>query len=226
MIGWSTVAPGLRSLFSQMASDTAYSPEFRAMWGEGKREMVHPQVGMSLSLKVTSVIGDGLDELRHENITVTPDEGDPYTMLSERVVGHRRLTLQCRIESHFHDQDDDVQAGWCWTMTERLRTSIRRTRNREALQALNVSLVDIGPATDVSLTFDKRRLNAAVVDFFLQTSFDDADPIHLGWIERIELTAQTQDVDGQALPEPPNYSDRAIPPYPPEQEPDPEDPEP
>jgi hypothetical protein len=211
VIGWSTVAPGLRSLFSAMASDTAYSPEFRAMWGEGKQEMVHPQVGMRLTLKVTSIVGDGLDELRHENITVTPEEGDPYTMLEERVVGHRRFTLQCRVESHFHDQDDDVQAGWCWTMTERLRTSIRRTRNREALEALNIALVDIAPATDVSLTFDKRRINAAVVDFFLQTAFSDADPIPLGWIERILLTSQVKDVIGEAIQPPLTFTDKSIP---------------
>jgi hypothetical protein len=206
VIGWSTVAPGLHALFSQMASDTAYSPEFRAMWGEGKREMVHPEVGMSLSLKVTSIVGDGLDELRYEDITV---EGEPR--VREYVVGHRRFTLQCRVESHFHDQDDDVQAGWCWTMTERLRTSIRRTRNREALQALNIALVDISPATDTSLTFEKRRINAAVVDFFLQTAFSDADPIPLGWIERILLTSQIKDVVGETIQPPLTFADRSIP---------------
>lgn len=201
MIGWSTVAPGLKALFSDMALAEAVSPEFLAQWAEGAKETTHPEVGMDLTLKITSVVGDGLDELRY---TYEDD------VQSETVVGHRRFTLQCRVESHFHGEAD-AETGWCWTMTERLRTSIRRSRNRETLDSLNVALVDIGPAVDASFSFDKRRANAAVCDFFFYTAVSDVDPVPIGWIERIDLTSLIKGVDGDTLPSPPNITNELIP---------------
>ena len=203
-IGWSEIAPGLRALFSDMALANQTSPEFLAHWEDGPREMVHPEIGMELTLKITRVVGIGLDELRYEN----NDDGN----LEETVVGHRQFTLQVRVESHFHGEEETPESAWCWTMIERLRTSIRRSRNRAALEALNVSLVDILQANDATFTFDKRRANAAVCEFVMMTAVCDTDPVLPGWIEHVELTSLIKGVDGELLPEPPNFTDEIVPP--------------
>jgi hypothetical protein len=209
MIEWNTLAPGLRALFSDMAFDSQPDPVFEAQWEEGAKQVIHPDVGAELSLKVTAVSNVGLDELRYRN------EGE--SELIETVVGTRNFTLQARVSSHFHGPSVDEWmvnelTGWCWTITERLRTSIRRSRNRAALEALNVALVNIGPAVDASFKFEKRRVNAAVCDFFFSTAFCDDDPIKVGWIERIELTSLIRGVDDVLLASPPNITEELIPP--------------
>lgn len=208
MINWSEVAPVLVTLFSNLALDESASPEFLAQWSEGKREFVHPDVGKSLTLKVTSVVGIGDDEPRYENITVTPDEGDPYTMLQETLVGHRRFVLQVKVESHEHAPDE---TRWCWSMIERIRTRLLRTSSQQALQAVNVALIDTGAATDASFTFDKRRWNAAVMDVTLYAAFSDTDTVEMNWIERVELTSQISDPADNLLPTPPNVADMSVP---------------
>jgi hypothetical protein len=203
VINWTDVAPALVTLFSDLALDNAATPAFKAQWADKQREFIHPAVGKSLILRVSSIAGVGGDERRYENITITPEDADPYTMVRETIVGHRRFVVEVRVESHDHTENE---SRWCWSMTERIRTRLRRQRSLDALQAVNVAMLDIGPATDVSLTYDKRRVNAAVLDVSFYAAFSDADPVPLNWFARVLLTS---DVDESG--EPPNVTDLSIP---------------
>jgi hypothetical protein len=195
VVDWSTVAPALRALFSSLALNAPVTPEFLARWTDKSAELVHPEVGKELTLKVTSVVGIGEDERRY--VEVDDD-------VQESIVGHRRFVIQVRVDSFDHSEDE---SRWCWSMIERIRTRLRRRSSIDALLAVNVALVEVGSAIDASLTFDKRRVNAALMDVTMAAAFTDTDPVPVGWIEHVEFTTEFRIAAGEPpLPEPPNFS--------------------
>jgi hypothetical protein len=211
VIRWSQVAPVLIEVFSGIALEVPVEPAFPAQWAEGSKKFVHPQIAAELTLKVTSVIGEPGDERRYEEITVTPTSGAPYTMLQESVVGMRRFVLQVRVESFAHTPDAD---RWCWSMVERIRTSLKFTRIQQRFQEVNVAVLDAdGTTADATYTFDKRRVNAAVLDVTFYAAFCLSDSVPMNWIEHVELQRRIKGVGDALLPTPPN-GDEYVPPLP------------
>jgi hypothetical protein len=221
VINWTDVAPALRTLFSKIALDAtrrqeledADLPEFQAQWGEKQREFTHPDIAKLLTLKVRSIVGTGEDERRYTAVTITPPDPDPpYVDIREDLVGIRRITLEVRVESTDHGEAEDP-ARWCWSMMERIRMRLYWQSSLAALLAVNIALVRIEAAQDATYSFDKRRVNACVMDVILAAGFTDEGEV-IGWIERIELTSHFQDAAGDDLDEPPNATSDIIPPLP------------
>lgn len=214
MIDWTTVAPAIRTLLSGLATATALEPSFEGDWTDHKSEFIHPAVQKELILRVARV-SDFQAHRVYRDIVVTPDEGDPHDELRESIEGMRELVLEVRVEAHEHSEDE---SRWSWSMLERVRTGLMFQRAIDTLLAVNVGLVSIGPARDVSYTYDKHRVNAAMFEATLNVAFRHDDPIPIGWFERAELTSKLRSPGDVLLPSPPNVTALVVPPFP---EPDP-----
>lgn len=203
MIDWATVSPALKRLFSSLALDESPAASFCAEWFDGKRSHINTEVRKELTLRVTNVASAGEDERRYTQETV---DGD--VVLTESMVGLRKFTLQVRVDSYDHDPDCD---NWCWSMTERIRTRLRRSSSVATLEAACLSLLDVGPSIDASFVFDQHAVNAALFDCTFYAAFTDSDPVPQGWIEYAVLTSQITDVDASTVPSPPNYTGESVP---------------
>lgn len=202
MIAWSTVAPALRTLLSNLALAASVTPAFEAQWTHKKAEYRHPEVQKALLVRVTRVAGD---ETYRQYVET---EVDDVPVVTEHLVGQREFTLEVRVESHEHTEDG--ASGWAWSMLERVRTGLMFQRSIDALLAVNVGLVRLGDARDVSFTFDKRRINAAMFEATFNAAFDLADSVSADWFETALLTSQFQDTAGITLPSPPNVTDLEV----------------
>lgn len=209
MIDWSVVAPRLRSVFSSIALAQPVTPSFLASWAEGRREHRHPEVQKELILRVTRV-----DEFSADRVYAELPDGK----LQERIVGMKEFGLEVRVDSHEHGEE---QGRWSWSMIERLRTGLYFESTIASLLEVGVGLTHIGPAIDVSYTFDKRRVNAALFEASFYGTFCAANPIPIDWFERVELTSEIRGSSDELLPSPPNIQGRLVPPLPPGDEPDP-----
>lgn len=199
---WATINPALIALFTAIAVDQE-EPEaddaWSAEWKDRRREYIHPVFEQSLYLKVTTVAGMG-----EANIRYRYDEAE--NTLYEQACMQRRFTLQ--LQSVVTENEDALLAI---QTLERVATRLQWQTSIDALRAVEVSVLDILPARDVSYTRDKRMLSVAVMDVILAASSVDENPIPIGWIERILLTTQFSR-EGTLLPSPPNVEDELIPP--------------
>jgi hypothetical protein len=199
VIAWNVVAPALRTLFSDLALATAANPAFLALWRDGNAEFTHPDVQRTLTLRVTRI--SDVDGARQY---VTNDDDE----LEEHIVGMREFTLEVRVRSHEHAED---QAAWAWSMLERIRTGLYFTRAINALLAVNVGIVRIGDSRDVSYRYDKRRINAAMFEVTFNAGFDLQDvSAAANWFDTVLLTTAIKRPDGTLLPTPPNLDEFEI----------------
>ncbi len=217
MILWSAVAPALKSLFSDIALAAAVDPSFQAQWFEAQREFRHPEVQQALTLRVTRVA----DVHTERRFDYDPDsEGDPPApTFTETVFGMREFNLEVRVESHDHSEASD---SWSWSMLERLRSALFFDRAIRALLDVGVGIVRLSDSRDVSFTFDKRRVNAAMFEATFNAAFSLSDSVPANWFERVVLTSEFQDIAGVTLPSPPNITNVVVPP----EDPPPEEPPP
>lgn len=200
MIAWDVVAPALRTLFSNLALATAANPAFLALWRDGNAEFTHPDIQRTLTLRVTRISDvDGARQYVHDEDT---------DALEEHIVGMREFTLEVRVESHEHAED---QAAWAWSMLERIRTGLYFQRAIDALLAVNVGLVRLGDSRDISYRYDKRRINAAMFEATFNAAFDLTDAsAAANWFETVLLTTDFQRADGTSLPTPPNVFEHEV----------------
>ena len=198
---WTDVNPELVRIFGELALRDEGSRQpgnWKPEWRD--RAVVATAVsgqlkGVKLYLKVTSCIGIGTDEIRYEQET-------PTSYLQETIYGLRRVTL--RLECHSGEASDEQ---WPLSILERIRSRLRRRRTIGALLALNVGIISIGAANDISSRKDQHIQSRAVMDLLLTMVSDDRDPVPTGWIASVVITSHLEDVDGIELPIPPNYTD-------------------
>jgi hypothetical protein len=196
---WSDIRPGLVELFTELAQNPAgaQAPRWSAEWNDsGDRKaspVTGPLRGITLTLRITTVAGVGRDEIRYE------DAGQD---LQETIYGLRRVTLNLQCEA---THIDDSQ--WALSVLERIRTRMARRRVFRALCALNVGVIEILPARDVSAKSRQHTLSQASMDLLLTMVASDRDPVVTGVIASVVITSKLEDVDGQLLPTPPNYTD-------------------
>lgn len=210
MMRWSQICPVLIDVFTRCAlqpgeAERAMSLDkpWSAAWEEraDNNGFVDPEIGHTLSVKITSCVGVGNDELRYQ---FDEDDDDLY----EEVVGQRRFVVNVQSESE--EQSDDL---WALAVLERIRTRIQRTSSTTRLSAVDVALVEVGPSRDITGTADKRRVSRASMDVTFLASVSEMDPEPVGWIEHVLLTTEFSE-GGELLPSPPNVINEAIPPLP------------
>lgn len=194
MIEWSTVAPALRTILSGIATATTESPEFLGRWADKQSEFIHSEVQRELIMRVTRVAD--IDGYR------SYEENEDQELI-ETISGMSEFTLEVRVDSHEHAEESD---SWAWSMIERIRTSLRLRRVIDALLAVEVGIVSVGPARDVSYRYDKNRVNAALFELTCNASFELSDSVTTDWFEKVELTSEIKGPDGVTLPSPPNVT--------------------
>jgi hypothetical protein len=210
VVAWSAIKPALITLFTDLAltqvaadeDDANKYPRWEAEWEGRKKAHISPQYHQALWLKVTSVIGVGVDETRYADITT--DDGPD---LSATQSGLRRIILQ--VQSRCTEYEDDGSI-WCMQTLERIRTRLRRPSSLAALDAVGCSLIKLERAIDVSFKSDQHIWSAGNLDVVLGCAVNDTDPVPAGWIERIELTSHFQN-NGVDIPSPPNVTADVIP---------------
>lgn len=196
---WSEIRPGLVELFTELAQNPngVQAPKWSAEWQDtGDRKaapVTGPLRGVTLTMRITTVAGIGRDEIRYE--AAGQD-------LQETIYGLRRVTLNLQCEAaHI----DDSQ--WAVSVLERIRTRMARRRVFRRLCELNVGVIEILPARDISSRSRQHTLSRGSMDLLLTMVASDRDPVITGVITTVIITSKLQDVDGQLLPTPPNYTD-------------------
>jgi hypothetical protein len=201
---WSTIRPALIDLFSRLA--LPYGADAPDGWGaawEGRQDnpgFTPPAVRFDLSLNITNVSSDGHDGTRYEY-----DEDDDA--LYETQFGMRRFTLQ--VQAFVHEHTDDLTE---LEILERIRTRIRKPSSLAALKAVNVGLIDVLAAVPIRIVSNKRTISAGNMDVFFAAAVNDADPIPVGWFERVVITSELKGSGGTLLGSPPNVTDLVVPP--------------
>lgn len=215
MIRWSEIAPLLLDVFTQLAPDPARDvTRFAAEWKEGTRSAVHPKQRFSLLLKLTSVVGIGIDEFRKEFVPI--DSTDPADalylgQLRMTVTGQRKFTVQ--VQAHSVDHSDSTMAQ---VPLDRIRLGLSFPSVCNRLLDADVSIIDIKQSVKASYKDDNRVVSCASMDVVFGASVWLDDPVPMGWIERVEYSSHFDDIDGVELPVPPNVTDIMVPPLPPD----------
>ena len=206
-MGWQEINPVIISLISDLLRKPA-AYDWNAEWSERSEanRMIHPKQGGALYLKITSCVGVGGGENVREMLTFDNADGVPVTDLYEVNYDIHRFNLQVQAWETEHSD-----AHWAFETLETLRTRLGWASSLRRLLAVNVDLTDIGTATKISQTINKRRWSIGSMDLTFTAVFSELDPVPVGWIERIVLTSHAQ-VEGSDMPLPPNVTNDVIPP--------------
>lgn len=178
MLNWSAICPALIQAFTAAASDQPESPAppWTAEWADRARTLMHPDVGLALTLRVTSCV------------TINEDEDRIDADGVETQCGLRRFVVNVRAES-----TEDEDAASALQAVERVRTRIRRRKIADALLAVDVALIEVGSTQNVSATFDGRVWSIASLDVTFCAAINDTDPVPTGVIARVVLTTAITD---------------------------------
>lgn len=182
MLPWSSIAPELKSLFSDLAFSgvPGLRQPFSAQWHDEQRSFTNVQVKTDLLLRVTSVRQPAGEDSRTFEMDTTPS-GE---RLIEVLQGDRYITLNVHVESLDHSPE-----LWAWMTIERIRTRLDRTTTHQRLRAINLGLVRVLTATALPKPRDGRAVSLATMDVLLVAGFRDVDTTGaLSWIERIEVS--------------------------------------
>lgn len=203
-VEWTKINPVLIDLFSRMVREPD-AHEWSAEWKEAPRQFINPIQQGALTLKVTSCVGVGEDEIRREMREILV-EGVVVTDLVEVVCGIRRFVL--RVEAQATEHTDAV---WAMQTLERIRTRLSRPSVLGELNAVDVAVVGVGTSTKASATIDKRVSSIGFLDVTMTTVVNEADDVPVGWIERVIVTSHVKNPGGEELPAPPNWVNETIP---------------
>lgn len=167
MINWATINPAMVQLFSDLAGG------MQTIWIDKKRPFIDPALQCVILLKIRQSMSIGVDDRRYIDLEVLK----PDPTLVEKQVGHRRVTLEIRVESFRHDDD-----RFAFNTAELLRSKLRFMSSLDRLRALNIALISINDTVDFpNVIQDQRVTSIAVVEAVLNVGFefaDDGDAAH------------------------------------------------
>jgi hypothetical protein len=207
---WTTISPGLIQIFTELALPDPANPQapaWLAEWRDRARKAAPtggPLKGLTLTLKITSVIGIGDDDRRFTYVApaVPPALPTPWDdSLQEDIYGLRRVTLN--LQANMSEVSD---GSWAVGLLESIRTRLRRQRIIDALLALNVGIIRSLAAQDISSRAQQHTQSRASMDLLLTMVASDSDPVPTGWIQKLDISSLIQDVSGATLPVPPNFN--------------------
>lgn len=97
-----------------------------------------------------------------------------------RLVGHRRLTLDVKVESF-----SQLATSSARQVLDRIRTRLRHKPLKDAMRCANVGLISIGPAVNLDRIEEGRLRSVWVSDVVLCAAENDLpeEPTTGGWIE-------------------------------------------
>jgi hypothetical protein len=148
-IAWDTIRPALLSLFGDLSG-------LQSVWKDKRRPFVDPRLQAVLLVHVRQVTGIGVDDRRYVDLALPI----PQATLEENVAGHRRVTLELRVESFRHDDD-----RFAFNAAETLRTKLFFGASLARMRAVEVALVRVGDVLDLSgIVQDDRITSIAVLE--------------------------------------------------------------
>jgi hypothetical protein len=202
VIGWSTIAPVLQDVFSEIAinrradgKDAQGGDPFKAEWidgrkpwQDGKRFTITDPRGFAVGLTVTSAAAIGEDETLRE----LAEDG---VTLRETQVGQRKFTLQVQALAIA----GGVNADFAIAVTERARTRLTSRRIIDRLLGVDVSVISCGPSIFLSHRDGNRMVTSATMDVVFGCTAAEDDPVSPGWIQYVVVTSHLHDTDGTEL---------------------------
>jgi len=199
VISWSEAAPGLKALIEKLAVDRKSNTPIKARWAGRSNGFISPTLQKELILRVRAESSTGDDEQRLDTIS---------SVRREVLVGQRKILLEVRAESLRHREEE---GNWAWSMLGLIRTRMERQSSVDALTTLNMVLIDISQARDISYTSQDRETNAAMMELTIIGAFSDVnidDAIDV--FDRALVTSHLQRTDGTELSTPINYTDEPM----------------
>lgn len=177
MIDWNAIEPALVDVLTSIATaqPETPAPAWRAEWADRPRDLIHPDVGFALVLRVTSVTPIHEDEDRYD------EDG------TETQCGQRRIILNVQVES-----SENLSTESALNTLERIRTRIRRRSSLAKLAAVDVALIEVGATQNVSARYDGRIWSIGSLDITLCAAVNDTDPVPAGFIQRVVVTTDVQ----------------------------------
>jgi hypothetical protein len=141
---------GFRSIIASLTglSDGA------TVWDLDPQPFVSPNDRAKVVLQLFSLTSLGVDEHR---MAYGPP-GYPANAMVTTEIGNRTLKITMRAEAF----DATAEAS---EILDLIRTGVRADAVVAQLNAINIALVETGPATFVSYQVDERMVNAAIADF-------------------------------------------------------------
>lgn len=123
-------------------------------------------------------------------------------------VGNRLFTILVRVEV-----DNQTPGADAYTLQSRLHTRLQRPTVLAALRAVNVALVNLGPAVDAEYRVDGRDVSAWAQEIRFSTVEQEVDAQSSGdYIKHVDLSSDTlKGADGEDLPD---QMDKIVPPLP------------
>jgi hypothetical protein len=172
-IDWQTIRPALLDLFNDLSG-------LQTVWQDKRRPFIDTSEQAITLLRVRSVEGIGVDDQRYvDQGTLAP----PTPELEEQAAGHRRVSLDVRVESFRHDDD-----RFAMNAVEDIRTKVRFGSSLARLRALNIALVRVSQAIDLpNVVADDRVTSVATLDLILNVGVCVADgDNHVQTIETVD----------------------------------------
>lgn len=207
---WSTINPGLISLFTALAlpdPNVPQVPAWLAEWRDRARKGAPtggPLKGVTLTLKINNIGRVGRDEQRvvYFPPNVPPAAPTPWDdSLQESIYGLRRVTLN--LQANMSEVSD---GSWAAGLLESIATRLGRSTSIDTLLALNIGIISIGAVQDLSFRQTQHTQSRASLDVMLTMVASDIDPVPTGWIKTLDISSLIQDVSGATLPVPPNFN--------------------
>lgn len=174
-IPWDTIRPALLALFNDLSG-------LQTVWVDKRRPFIDTSGQAITLLRVRSTEGIGVDDQRFVDLGDLPP---PEPELEEQAAGHRRVSLDVRVESFRHDDD-----RFALNAVENIRTRLRFGSSLARLRALNIALVRASQAIDLpNVVADDRVTSVATLDLILNVGIciaDDNPDNHVQTIETVD----------------------------------------
>jgi len=171
---YTSIRPGILTLVNRIMGTQG---DCVAIWKDQPNPYTPPGTKTLFKLSLGPLSSKGADDEARWSYDPNQPAGQE---MQESITGYRLFTLKVLCECA--DQTDGATA---FNYLETLRTRLRWTSSRSALNAVNVALVRCEDIQDLSKTVDNRAASIANLDIRLATRTNEADPNRTGYIATV-----------------------------------------
>lgn len=171
-MNWATIKPALEALIVAITGE-------KVIFRDKRRPHLPTALKRRLELQITRTVPLGVDDRSHEFIPGNPNG----SQIEFEDKGLRLFTLEVRGLSLRQVDGETAQQ-----LVENVRDRLRRQSSLAALRAVEVALIRVGNAVDVTNTRDERAMSEFVLEVFLVAAVSEKDPTLEQFIETVEIT--------------------------------------
>lgn len=159
-IPWNTIRPVLLSLFGDLSG-------LQTVWIDKRRPYIDPKEQAAVFLRVRSTESIGVDDRRFADL----GKSIPEPTCEESANGHRRVSLDVRVESFRHEDN-----RFAFNAASKIRSKLGFRSSLSRLRAVNVALIRAGQVIDLTgVIQDDRITSVATLDLILNVGISVAD---------------------------------------------------